>query len=45
MEVVAGGEGGGIGKAGSAEAQEQLGDLSEGQGKSEEVHACDQAGQ
>ena len=30
---------------GSGETQEQLGDLSEGQGKSEEMSACDQAAQ
>lgn len=32
-------------KVGSGETQEQLGDLSEGQGKREEMNACDQAGQ
>ena len=45
VEVVARGEGGDIGKVGSCETQEQLGDLSEGQDKSGEVRACDQAGQ
>lgn len=45
VEVVAGEEVRDIGKVGSRETQEQLGDLSEGQDKSEEMRACDQAGQ
>lgn len=43
VEVVAGAEVGDIGKVGPGETQEQLGDLSEGRGESEKVHACGQA--
>ena len=42
VEVVAGGEAGDLAKAGTGETQEELDDLSEGQGKSVKVSACDQ---
>ena len=45
VEVVAGGEAGDLGKVGTGETQEQLGVLSEIQGKSEKVGACDQTAQ
>lgn len=45
VEVVAGGEVGDIGKMGSGETQEQMGDLSDGHGESEEARTCDQAGE
>ena len=45
VEVVAGGETGGLRKVGTGETQEELGDLSEGQGKSVKVGACDQTAQ